>query len=61
MYSEKNNLKEENIKLTQQIIDLKQLNEENSELKTILNYSENKPEEKFVTAKIYARDPLKHF
>jgi rod shape-determining protein MreC len=58
LYSENSDLKAENIKLTQQIVDLKQLNIENSDLKKILKYSENKPEEKFVTAKIFARDPL---
>ncbi|HPN67799.1 MAG TPA: rod shape-determining protein MreC [bacterium] len=58
LYSENNQLKEENIKLTQQNIDLQQLNTENAQLKTIINYYDNNPEEKFVTAKIYARDPL---
>ncbi len=58
LYNENTILKEKNVKLLQENTNLQYLIEENTELKKNLNYSKTNPDLTYLTAKIYAQDPL---
>lgn len=59
LLSEENTqLKEQYINLLQENNQLKTLKKENEQLKNLLNYSDNNLEKKFITARIFAQDPL---
>ena len=58
LYDENNELKEKNVQLLQETTSLKLLKEENNELKNLLDYYENNQNKKYITAAIFAQDPL---
>lgn len=51
-------LKEQNISLLQENNQIKSYQEENDQLKQILNYQKNNPAQTYLLAQVYARDPL---
>lgn len=58
LYNENNSLKEKNVALLQKNANLEYLREENIELKKTLEYVTKNPTQNYVTASVYAQDPL---
>jgi len=58
LYDENNDLKEKNVQLLQETTSLKLLREENKELKSLLEYYENNSNDNYITAAVFAQDPL---
>jgi rod shape-determining protein MreC len=58
IYNENNSLKEKNVSLLQENANLEYLREENEELKKLLDYVAKNPTQNYVTAAVYAQDPL---
>lgn len=58
LYNENTILKENNVTLLQKNANLEYLREENVQLKKLLVYTDQNPTQKYITAAVYAQDPL---